>query len=222
MVSRALWDQIASTDVISLGKQSSLGYRIDPKHLVFVLARYKFVAKMAESVSCTKGLEVGCGDGFATPIVAQVVPSIRAVDLEMQTLETRSDHPMLDERVTFAQHDILSSPVSDGGPFDLCYSLDVVEHIPHELDPKYYENIARSLGPRGAAIIGTPNKAAEAHQSPQSREGHINLKSPRQLKADMENWFDYVLMFGMNDEVVHTGFPDMAHYLFAVGLGPKL
>jgi hypothetical protein len=28
-------------------------------------------------------------------------------------------------------------------------------------------------------------------------------------------------MFSMNDEVVHTGFQPMAHYLFAIGAGTR-
>jgi len=32
----------------------------------------------------------------------------------------------------------------------------------------------------------------------------------------MENYFHTVLMFSMNDEVVHTGYHKMAQYLFAV------
>jgi hypothetical protein len=29
------------------------------------------------------------------------------------------------------------------------------------------------------------------------------------------------MLYGMNDEVVHTGFPKMAHYLFIVCADPK-
>lgn len=99
--------------------------------------------------------------------------------------------------------------------------MDVVEHIPPELDDGYYMNIAASLGKRSMAIVGTPNKAAEAYQSEHSRIGHINLKTHDALSADMSRYFEYVLMFGINDEIVHTGFPQMCHYLLAVGLHPK-
>ena len=37
----------------------------------------------------------------------------------------------------------------------------------------------------------------------------------------MENYFENVFMFSMNDEVVHTGFPPMANYIFGVGVGNK-
>lgn len=34
--------------------------------------------------------------------------------------------------------------------------------------------------------------------------------------------FRDVFLFSMNDEVVHTGFTPMAHYLFAIGSGRKV
>ena len=37
----------------------------------------------------------------------------------------------------------------------------------------------------------------------------------------MREHFDHVFMFGANDEVVHTGFLPMAHYLLAVGCKPR-
>ena len=121
--------------------------------------------------------------------------SIHAVDLEPQTLENRAQNPILDAKVTFAVHDILSGPVP-GGPYDLAYSLDVVEHILVELGRALLKNLAKGLAKRSMAIVGTPNKAAEAYQSVHSRLGHINLKTHEALRSDMSKYFEYVLMFG--------------------------
>lgn len=37
----------------------------------------------------------------------------------------------------------------------------------------------------------------------------------------MGSYFENVIIFSMNDEVVHTGFTPMAHYLLGVGTGKK-
>jgi len=52
-----------------LGLMSSQVWRDDPRRLLFVLARYKFVAKMFAGMK--KVLEVGCADAFGTRIVRQ-------------------------------------------------------------------------------------------------------------------------------------------------------
>lgn len=37
----------------------------------------------------------------------------------------------------------------------------------------------------------------------------------------METYFHHVFMVSMNDEVVHTGFGAMAHYIFAAGVDKR-
>ena len=69
--------------------------------------------------------------------------------------------------------------------------------------------------------MGTPSIQSQAYASPQSKEGHINCKDQRALKELMLNFFENVFVFAMNDEVVHTGFYAMAHYLIALGVGKK-
>lgn len=57
-----------------LGLMSSQVWHDDPRRLLFVLARYKFAAKMLAGQR--KVLEVGCADAFGTRIVRQEVPEV--------------------------------------------------------------------------------------------------------------------------------------------------
>ena len=82
-------------------------------------------------------------------------------------------------------------------------------------------NIAGSLKPTGVAIIGSPSLESQRYASKGSLEGHVNCKTGPDLKTLMEKYFENVFLFSMNDEVVHTGFYPMAHYLFAVCAGRK-
>ena len=83
------------------------------------------------------------------------------------------------------------------------------------------KNICASLLPQGICIIGTPNLDAEKYSSPASKEGHVNLKSATTLRELLLKYFHNAFIFSMNDEVVHTGFYPMAHYLFSMGVGVK-
>lgn len=63
-----------------LGLTANQIWRDDPRRLLFILARYKFVAKM---LSGKQGvLEIGYGDAFGTRIVQQEVASITAIDFD--------------------------------------------------------------------------------------------------------------------------------------------
>jgi len=70
-------------------------------------------------------------------------------------------------------------------------------------------------------IIGTPSLESQAYASKASKEGHVNCKSAPDLKELMQRHFHNVFLFSMNDEVVHTGFHPLAHYLFALCSGVK-
>src|SRR5215471_12532083 len=64
---------------VSLGPIYSDSWLRDPKHLVFALARYKFVAKMLHG--CDRVAEVGAGDGFGAQIVRNEVARLDCYDL---------------------------------------------------------------------------------------------------------------------------------------------
>jgi 2-polyprenyl-3-methyl-5-hydroxy-6-metoxy-1,4-benzoquinol methylase len=200
-----------------LGPWTSYIYRTDPRHLGFLLARYKFVGKMLAGKENV--LEVGCGDAFGLPVVLQQVASIHAIDFEPLVLDD-AKRRLAHEGVTgvsLAVHDIIDGPV--GGKFDAAYSLDVIEHIPRSQEDRFMSNICASLLPQGVCIIGTPNLDAEKYSSPASKEGHVNLKNATTLRELLLEYFYNVFIFSMNDEVVHTGFYPMAHYLFGMGVG---
>jgi SAM-dependent methyltransferase len=194
------------------GLMSNQVWHDDPKRLLFVLARYKFVAKMLSGKRNV--LEIGCADAFATRIVQQEVEKITAVDFDpIFVSDARS---RMDERWTFdcRVHDLLDAPVE--GLFDAAFALDVLEHIEPEQEDKFVTNIVQSLDERGELIVGIPSIQSQAYASPQSKAGHVNCKDARGLKDLLSRYFHHVFIFSMNDEVVHTGFYPMAHYLFAL------
>lgn len=65
-------------------------------------------------------------------------------------------------------------------------------------------------------MIGTPNITASPYASKASELGHVNLFTQERLISKLKESFHQVLPFGINDEIVHTGFSSMAHYLVCV------
>lgn len=203
----------------SLGPWTTHIWRDDPRHLAFLLARYKFVAKLFTGRGAV--LEVGCGDAFGTAVVAQTVGSVHGVDFEPVVIEDARKRYEADGRtnVTFEVRDITTEPLPTR--FDAAFSLDVIEHVPSADEDRFVDSIAESLHPDGIVVIGTPNKTADAYASEGSRLGHINLKTHDSLRVTVARRFTNVFSFSMNDEVVHTGYGPMAHYLLVLGVGVK-
>lgn len=200
------------------GVMSNEVWHNDPRRLAFVLARYKFVAKMFSGMGSV--LEVGCADAFATRIVLQEVDRVTAVDFDplfIEDVKARMDPAWpIDCRV----HDMLAGTVD--GEFDGAYAIDVLEHIPVAKEDVFLGNIVASLKSHGVLIVGIPSLQSQAYASPPSRAGHVNCKDAAGLKATLSRFFQNVFIFSMNDEVVHTGFSAMAHYLFALACSPRL
>lgn len=206
-----------------LGIMISSGWRHDPRRLLFMLARYKFVAKMLSGYS--RVLEIGCGDAFGTRLVRQEVKSVLAVDFDPIFINDIRSRMGTEFQFDAKVHNMLDGPLGyrdvPGDLFHAAYSLDVLEHIAPENERAFLRNIANSLSQEGVLIIGMPSLESQPHASEASREGHVNCKSAPDLKNLMREFFYNVFMFSMNDEVVHTGYHPMAHYLFAVCAGRR-
>jgi 2-polyprenyl-3-methyl-5-hydroxy-6-metoxy-1,4-benzoquinol methylase len=199
------------------GLMANESWNQDPKRTLFTLARYKFVAKMLSGRK--KVLEIGCADAFGTRLVQQEVGQITAVDFDPIFIADAQNRIDPAWPMECKVHDMLSGPVA--GSFDAIYSLDVLEHIDPEHEHIFMNNLMESLTSEGVAIVGMPSIESQKHASPQSKAGHVNCKTGAALKTFLGNYFENVFVFSMNDEVVHTGYFPMAHYLLALCVAVK-
>jgi hypothetical protein len=196
----------------TLGLMTNQVWEEDPRRLGILLARYKFVAKTLGGWKSVA--EVGCGDAFGTRVVLQEVEQIDVYDFDPVFIDDISRRFSTRWPIRPTLHDILSGPLPRR--HDAIYSLDVIEHIPHEREDIYLRHLVDSLSENGVLIIGTPSLESQAYASPQSKADHVNCKSGDELKELLKKYFRNVFLFSMNDEVIHTGFYPLAHYLLVV------
>jgi 2-polyprenyl-3-methyl-5-hydroxy-6-metoxy-1,4-benzoquinol methylase len=203
----------------TLGLMTGHAWSIDPKRLVFTLSRYKFVAKMLIGRQCV--LEIGCGDAFGTRIVQQEVNHLVAVDFDPVFVADVHARQSKNWPFTCFQHDMTGDRLQPPKRFDGIYALDVLEHISREFEHRFLSNLVASLDDHGIAIIGSPSLESQRIASPISAAGHCNCKSGPDLRETLLRYFYTVFLFSMNDEVVHTGNTEMAHYLMALCVQPR-
>ena len=209
-----------ATKKIELGPWTSFSLLNDPIHMCFVLSRYKFCAKMLKGKK--RILEIGCGDAFGIPIAAQNAEYILGIDVDDRLIEDnkiRLEELCKRGNIEFRKMNICEEYPNE--KFDAAFSIDVIEHLDENLDNPFMENTCSALKNNGVCIVGTPNITARKYATKRSAVQHINLKSHKTLKELMGKYFKNVFMFSMNDEVVHTGYEKMAHYIFGVGTGKK-
>jgi 2-polyprenyl-3-methyl-5-hydroxy-6-metoxy-1,4-benzoquinol methylase len=187
----------------------------DPKRLAFILARYKFVAKMFAGMKNV--LEVGCADGIGSRIVRQHVSMMTAIDIDKRSIE-EAEKNNTDSRwdIRFYREDFLRRTFK--GVYDGVFALDVLEHIGPDYEHEFLSGLCSAAS---VCVIGTPSRESQAYASALSKEGHVNCKSGAQLKAICQAYWKNVFLFGMNDEVLHTGFAPMSQYLLTLCTEPR-
>ena len=216
---------LVSGHPLALGPLSSDRFILDPKTFSFFLSRYKFAGKMLSR--CRRIADIGCGDGTGdVMLLKETDANILAYDLDKEQIEyaNKTLLPVLHKviphdanRLAVEQLDfIIDGPLCPS--VDGLVSLDVIEHISPDDEDIFLRYCIDSLEDKGVCIIGTPNDYASNYASKFSKAGHINMFTPNRLENTMASYFSRVFMFSMNDEVVHTGFSKMAHYLIAIGI----
>jgi len=218
--SKKLWLDLESNipkKSIKLGPYTTAAYIDDPACLSFMTSRYKFCAKMLSGLDTV--IEIGCGDGFGAPIVAQRVKKLICTDINKSMLDDNISRMNEFSNITYNYHNFTekSYPENING----IYLVDVIEHIYPEEQNNLLINISQSLNKDGICIIGTPNKTSDKYASEYSKQGHVNLHDYKSLNGLGKKYFHNSFLFGMNDEVLHTGFPQMCHYLWILCIGPK-
>lgn len=208
----------AYQDRAKFGVMSGQVWTDDPRRLAFVLARYKFVAKMLSGKK--RVLEVGCADAFGSRIVKQEVEQLKAVDFDPVFIENAKSCMDPKWSIEFETADLMAGPVQ-GGPFDAAYAVDVIEHIGEESEMTFVGNMLNSLTDEGCLILGCPSAQSQEYASQQSKEGHVNCKTGETMAGLLGKFFHHTFIFSMNDEVVHTGFYPMANYVFGIGAARK-
>lgn len=226
-VAHETWAKVMASHaghVLPFGPTNVDRYLYDPKRIAFFLSRYKFAAKMLRD--CTSILDVGCGDGMGTVtfLADTAANTVHGIDFEPAVIEYANGtlSPALEsaypgKRTLFVRGDFLADDVPRRTYEGVC-SLDVIEHLEPATSLEFVGRIAKAVSESGIAIIGTPNAYAFEYGSAHSKIGHINNLTADDLRAQMKRHFRQVFSFSMNDEIVHTGFDKLAHYLLAVGV----
>jgi 2-polyprenyl-3-methyl-5-hydroxy-6-metoxy-1,4-benzoquinol methylase len=206
---------LLNAERLMLGPYFSYIARNTPRRMLHLLSYYKFAAKMIGPGK--RVLEVGCSEGFGSMLLAESATEVLAIDLDAEAIAV-ANATVATEKLRFAVADVLADTL---GRFDAAVSLDVIEHIYPDHEDAFVAAIAAALHDHGVLIVGTPNIVSDQFASAVSREGHVNLFSAERLSELMLQHFHNVFSFSGNDEMVHTGFSKLAHYLLVVCVDPR-
>jgi len=214
-MSQSCWEpvkEIMGKREVFFGQHLAYQFLNTPRRILYMMSYYKFASKMIGRKKSV--LDVGCGEGLGTWLLAKECGQAEGIDTDHEAIEIGKKN-WNDSKILFNDVDFFTA--DNKKTYDAIVSFDVIEHILPENMIKFWKKVLDLLNDNGIAIIGTPNITSNQYASTVTRAGHVNLYSGERLEEEMGKFFKYVFMFGANDEVIHTGFLPMAHYLIAVG-----
>jgi ubiquinone/menaquinone biosynthesis C-methylase UbiE len=113
-------------------------------------------------------LEIACGTGYWTPLIAALGESIVALDYNEETLEIARSKAYPRKNVSFRQGDAYALPAF-GSKFDGCYAGFWWSHVPVSRIGRFMTGLVKHLEP-GAVLCFMDNRYVEGSSTPLSRK----------------------------------------------------
>lgn len=153
---------------------------------------YDYVTKQIKGNSSI--LEIGCGDGYGTSILAKHFKQIEAIDISNETIQRAKAIYKLDNcNFSVSTDKKLNFPDNS---FDAVISFHVIEHVKNVR--KYLKEIKRVLKPDGKFIITTPSRTHRLapNQKPWNEE-HLREYDSKTLKKEIDKVFKNYKVFSI-------------------------
>jgi len=112
--------------------------------------RYLFASRFAAG---KKVLDVACGSGYGTALLANSAASVAGADVAREAVEYARQH-YGSPNTQFIQADCFSLPF--GAQFDLVVAFEIIEHLQDAA--RFLTELRRVLTPAGVLLISTPNR----------------------------------------------------------------
>lgn len=212
---RSRWDPVKNlmndTENVVLGKHISYWFRKSPRRALHSISYYKFASQMIGAHKSV--LDIGCGEGLGTWLLAKECGKATGIDLDSEAISVAQKN-WKDPSINFIDKDFIDTEYSEH--LDAVVNFDVIEHIQESHIDTFLGKICTVLHNQGIFIAGTPNFYSQQYASAITNAGHVNVYTPERLEAQMRSYFKHVFMFSANDELVHTGFAPLAHYIIVL------
>ena len=127
-------------------------------------------------------LELACGTGYWTPLIAARAQSVVAVDLNEETLQLARTKPYPKKNVTFQQGDAYALPAWPD-KFSACFAGFWWSHIPLARVEEFLSQLGKHLAP-GARVAFLDNRYVAGSSTPISRRDADGNGYQQRLLAD--------------------------------------
>lgn len=129
--------------------------------------RYHFAARWARG---KRVLDVACGEGYGSALLARTAAHVTGVDLSEQAIGHAKKAYASLANVEFMRAPCTQLPVADAS-IDVAVTFETLEHIAEQ--DAFLDELARVLAPGGVLVLSCPNKLEYSDKRSFSNEFHV-------------------------------------------------
>jgi SAM-dependent methyltransferase len=152
--------------------------------------RYHLIAPQLQGLTV---LDVACGEGYGTHLLAHHAQSVIGVDISQPALQHAQQRYTKCDNLQFVLADCGHLPFANAC-FDCVVSFETIEHI--DAQEAFLGEIRRVLRPDGLLLLTSPNKAEYSDKRQFSNEFHIRELYREELAELIGEFFPQVRWYG--------------------------
>ena len=139
--------------------------------------RYHFASRWAAG---RRVLDVACGEGYGTALLARSAASVVGIDISAQAIEHAKSAYSALANAEFVCASCTALPL-EAASVDVAVSFETIEHIAEQ--SQFLDELARVLKPGGVLLLSCPNKLEYADKRSFVTEFHVKELYREELAA---------------------------------------
>jgi 2-polyprenyl-3-methyl-5-hydroxy-6-metoxy-1,4-benzoquinol methylase len=140
-------------------------------------------------------LDIACGEGYGSDLLAQTAKKVTGVDIDLPTIE-HAEKTYKRKNLEFIQGTAGQIPIKGEGIFDVIVSFESIAHLDEPQQHAFLSEIKRLLKPGGVLLISTPDKLPYSMNRSYKNPHHRREFFTDDLLAFLKTKFVHVSMFG--------------------------
>jgi len=138
-------------------------------------------------------LDIACGEGYGTAMLAQNARSVIGVDIADDAIEHARETYRAIPGIEFIRGDAAQIPLDDNS-VDVVVSFETIEH--HDRHREMLSEIRRVLRPKGLLVISSPNRVVYSELAGHHNEFHVKELDFAEFHAVLSEQFGDIRYFG--------------------------
>ena len=145
--------------------------------------RYAFARRYATG---KRVLDVACGEGYGSALLATVAREVTGVDIDAATVDHAKSAYATQRNLSFVAGSATQLPLADAS-VDVVVSFETIEHLDAADQPRMLAEFARVLTPDGVLVLSAPNRPeyseSRGYVNPYHRHEHDRGELERLLRV---------------------------------------